>query len=54
MKRYPINWSKYFPKEELCPTCGQPDSCDDCNHNVISKEEAQVLLPENADAEDLI
>jgi hypothetical protein len=34
-------WIK--PKDELCPECGQPDNCGDCNHKKISNEEAKEL-----------
>lgn len=25
-----------FPRNELCPECGQPDSCGDCSHDQLS------------------
>lgn len=36
-----------YPIAELCPTCGQPDSCGDCNHNRLSDQDVGRIL--NAD-----
>lgn len=33
-----------YPLEELCPTCGQPDSCGDCNHSELSREDTERIL----------
>lgn len=32
-----------LPDDELCPTCGQPDNCGDCDHTEMSEEEAKTL-----------
>jgi CRISPR/Cas system-associated protein Cas10 (large subunit of type III CRISPR-Cas system) len=40
-----IDWENYYPSEELCPVCKQPDSCGDCNHHIMTREESQDLLP---------
>jgi hypothetical protein len=32
-----------IPKKELCPTCGQPDTCGDCNHKTLTDSEAKEL-----------
>lgn len=32
-----------LPKKELCPKCGQPDSCGDCNHKKLSNDEVNRL-----------
>ena len=43
-----VTWT--LPKEELCPTCGQPDSCGDCNHEQLTSSEVKILggkLPKN-------
>jgi hypothetical protein len=29
--------------EEICPICGQPDSCGDCSHNQLSTVEVKAL-----------
>ena len=29
--------------EELCPECGQPDNCGDCDHNPLSRDEIERL-----------
>ena len=36
--KYGRSWPG-FNQKELCPTCGQPDSCGDCNHKRLSKKE---------------
>lgn len=30
-----------LPNYELCPVCGQPDNCGDCNHEPLT--ETQVI-----------
>lgn len=36
-----------YPKNELCPVCGQPDSCGDCNHKKLTDADvAQILYEE--------
>jgi len=42
--KYGRTWD--FPKNELCPTCGQPDSCGDCNHKKLSEKEVKILKGE--------
>ena len=39
--RYGRGWK--LPKNELCPKCGQPDSCGDCNHKKLSKADVIKL-----------
>ena len=36
--KYGKNWD--LPAKELCPICGQPDNCGDCNHKKLTKEQA--------------
>lgn len=39
--RYGRLWD--LPPAELCPTCGQPDNCGDCNHEPMTADEARQL-----------
>lgn len=39
---YGRTWT--FPINELCPTCGQPDSCGDCDHTKLTDENVETLL----------
>jgi hypothetical protein len=39
--RYGREWD--LPASELCPTCGQPDNCGDCNHEPYTDDEAACL-----------
>jgi len=32
-----------LPKKELCRICGQPDSCEDCNHKKLTKKDVKFL-----------
>ena len=32
-----------LPKRELCNICGQPDSCDNCNHKKLSLKDIEIL-----------
>ena len=32
-----------LPDAELCPGCGQPDNCSDCDHTALS-DDAVVTL----------
>jgi hypothetical protein len=32
-----------LPKNELCPVCGQPDNCGDCNHVRLTKADVVAL-----------
>jgi hypothetical protein len=32
-----------LPKNELCPECGQPDSCGDCNHTKLRKIDVDFM-----------
>ena len=32
-----------LPKNELCSTCGQPDSCGDCNHQPLTRLQVDWL-----------
>lgn len=43
--RSSIDWEKYYPQNELCPICKQPDSCGDCDHTIMTGKEAEPLLP---------
>lgn len=38
-----------LPDNELCPECGQPDSCGDCDHTPLSDEDARLLGAESED-----
>lgn len=42
--RYGRTWP--YPDNELCPTCGQPDSCGDCNHEPLTDKEVHKLTQE--------
>lgn len=42
--KYGVTWSSV--KSALCPICGQPDNCGDCNHKKLSKEEVRILKEE--------
>jgi hypothetical protein len=33
-----------YPKDGLCPECGQPDSCGDCNHEQLTAIEVVKIL----------
>jgi hypothetical protein len=38
-------WGRNWPSEmELCPDCGQPDNCGDCDHTRISDEDRLTLI----------
>ena len=39
--KYGVKWD--LPENELCPDCGQPDSCGDCNHSPLTQEEIEIL-----------
>lgn len=39
--RYGRIWR--LPQAELCPECGQPDNCGDCNHEPLTDEQAAEL-----------
>ena len=39
--KYGVKWE--IPENELCPDCGQPDSCGDCDHSPLSQEEIEFL-----------
>ena len=39
--RYGRSWN--LPDVELCPECGQPDSCGDCNHAKLLDDEVLQL-----------
>lgn len=32
-----------LPNSELCPGCGQPDNCGDCNHAPLDLDDARSL-----------
>jgi len=43
-----IKYDKYgrgwkLPVRELCPTCGQPDNCGDCNHKRLRNSDVVTL-----------
>jgi hypothetical protein len=39
--RYGMTWN--LPKNELCPKCGQPDNCGDCNCKKLTRNEVRTL-----------
>ena len=39
--RYGRLWD--LPAIELCPECGQPDNCGDCQHGPLSDADARLL-----------
>lgn len=39
--RYGRTWN--LSPDELCPECGQPDNCGDCNHEPLSDEDYVLL-----------
>ena len=41
MDRYGREWN--LPTNELCPICGQPDNCGDCDHTKLSDEDVETL-----------
>ncbi len=40
--KYGRVWS--FLKNELCPICGQPDNCGDCNHERLTNSDVKFIL----------
>lgn len=38
-----FNTEWQLPLEELCPECGQPDNCGDCNHQPLTDTEVRQL-----------
>ena len=39
--KYGVKWK--LPKNELCSSCGQPDSVGECNHQQLSGENVEIL-----------
>jgi hypothetical protein len=39
--RYGRFWA--LPERELCPECGQPDSCGDCTHEKLEPHQVRLL-----------
>ena len=39
--KYGRKWE--LPSYQLCPECGQPDSCGDCNHGKLKNKEVLYL-----------
>ena len=39
--KYGRQWDS--PSNEVCPTCGQPDSCGDCNHKKLRNKDVIEL-----------
>ena len=39
--KFGVEWK--LPKAELCPECGQPDSCGDCNQQPLTDEDVEYL-----------
>ena len=33
----------FLPIRELCPICGQPDNCGDCNHKKLYRADVKYL-----------
>jgi len=40
--RFGRKWT--YPTNELCPKCGQPDTCGDCNHKRLTNKEVEQIL----------
>ena len=38
--RYQQSWPEHY---DLCPECGQPDNCGDCNHQPLTPTEVAWL-----------
>jgi hypothetical protein len=38
---YGVSWE--LPASELCPECGQPDNCGDCNHEPLTADDVREL-----------
>jgi len=49
MDIYGIEWN--LPSNELCPVCGQPDSCGDCNHQPLDVNDIAFLKSEISEEE---
>ncbi len=43
--RFGRKWD--LPESELCPECGQPDNCGECNHEPYTDDEAATLRGED-------
>ena len=42
--KFGVKWD--LPLNELCPACGQPDSCGDCDHTKLTREDVRILKKE--------
>jgi hypothetical protein len=36
-------WGRQYPGMTLCPVCGQPDDCGDCNHGRLSDDDVRAI-----------
>jgi hypothetical protein len=43
MKLAPVYRQAWPERIELCPECGQPDNCGDCNHGPLTHDEVREL-----------
>jgi|TARA_R110000803_G_scaffold112660_4_gene181026 hypothetical protein len=43
---YGVKWK--LPINELCSSCGQPDSVGECNHKPLSYENVEILGGKNS------
>jgi hypothetical protein len=41
--KYGRTWGS-LTRKELCPVCGQPDNCGDCNHKKLSAQNVIDLI----------
>ncbi len=39
--KYGREWDLH--KNELCPICGQPDNCNECNHEKLTEEDVRMI-----------
>jgi len=39
--KFGVDWK--LPEAELCPECGQPDSCGECNHQPLTEDQVEFL-----------
>ncbi len=39
--KYGVKWE--LPENELCPDCGKPESCGNCDHSPLSQEDIEIF-----------